>query len=459
MREEIPIDLMMDTCVQSKKKRSEVLKRLKNNLHITNLEMFFNKKNTSFSIYMEKGKIYFDRSSFISILCSLFAVESKEDIDIMLEKINTSNITSIKKSLPTVIVQSIEEEIEEFKQAKEVLNSMVIKDEDNIEESQNVVYSSTTPNDLKTFMERELNKAKQDYDRVFHSIKKHNDSIKKLSEQIDTIYNSRIMGRLLRTYERLKNEMNITSITELTDAFVIDNLHFDKLLYVSLVLAHQKNHQDYIDENITKLTRGQISEFTTKITDKYHGKNKEFLKAMKAFELVYGKSAAQKENLFIEGADIHFFQYNFLSVENKKDIGNKIDQMTKTVIERYNQTQNDRYLVLIDKLQVLKELDVKELYIGQNSFEGYIGYKEENSNIMLDKYFEDTACTIPSINHACYIVDENDFELMATHSKEVVMQMIKQGFIRAKRIYHDRPQNKNKKYFKEKVLYAMRNPL
>ena len=81
---------------------------------------------------------------------------------------------------------------------------------------------------------------------------------------------------------------------------------------------------------------------------------------------------------------------------------------------------------------------------------------------MLEKYFEDAVKKVPTINEACYIVDKDDFDMLATHNKEAVIQMIKDGTIHAKRFYHNTAKGNDasgKRLFKDKILQAMRSHL
>lgn len=467
MREYIDINLIKDICIQYKarKKRQEIMGRIQDNLGMTNLRLFFKEEDYPFSVYIENDKIYFDKSKFVSILHSTFITNDVENMDEMINAIITSDVLDLENILPPYIALKIKGEIEEFTKKKEILDSMLVKEEFISSFTKKKIIESSNK-DLDVFkkaIDKEINKVKEHYNLVFEDAKKNNEYIQKVKEQMDKLYSKHIKGRVLNTYTKVKEEVESDSIKELTDAFVLENIHFEKLLYVSLVLAYQNNNQEYLQENMGKLTRGRISELTEKIIEKYHGKNKEFLKAMKEFSLAYGRDSINKEDLLIEGANIYQFNYNFLSLENKKEIKTKLESIAEDISKKYKKTQDDRYLVLLDKLQVIKELDIKQLYIGQNSFKGYIGYKEEHSNIMLDKYYEDKKASIPAINHACYVVEKKDFEKMTIHNKEEVIEMIKMGTIRAKRIYHDKPSDSkkdtNKKYFKEKVLHAMRNHL
>lgn len=460
MREYIDIKLILDLCIRKQKKKTSVKKRCVKNFGIENLA--FKNNTDSFFVFLENGKIYFDPKEYIA---KLYGVNNIDEVDKKLKQIAESNVLDIESILPEQLANYVQLEIEEIKKIKQSLSSMLIDDEilsTLQKKKQHIPYASKNNQDFFRKVSQAVASVADNYDHILNNAQKNNLYIYKLINQMDHFYSHTIRKDLLVAYINLKKELNDVDKKELTDAFVIENIQVEKLLYASLVSAYKNNNYAYLEKNIQKLTKGEITRLTEQIINRYQGIDKEFLENVKAFELAYGQSSIQKEDLLVTGANINTFNYNFLSLENKQEVDTTIKQMIKETVKKYQITQDDRYFVLLEKLQVLQELDIKELYIGKNSFEGYIGYKEENSNIMLEKYFEDAVKKVPAINEACYIVDKDDFDMLATHNKEAVIQMIKGGTIHAKRFYHNTAKGNDasgKRLFKDKILQAMRSHL
>lgn len=456
MREYIDIKLVTDVCVRKQQKRASVISRCFKNFGIQSL--VFKDNDYSFSVFLENGKICFDKQDYIA---KMYGVHNIEETDEKLKQIAKSNVLEIENILPLSLANSIHEEIEQLKTIKQYLQSMLMDEEilNTLQQPKPISLKKYKTGFMEQITEA-TKKVENSYTLLLRNAQKNNLSINNLIRQIDNFYNNGLRNNLLKTYIKIKNELNEPNKKELTDEFVIETIQMEKLLYISLVSAYKNKNYEYLDKKIKKLTKGRISTLTAQIIKRYNGSNIEFLESMKEFELAYGLSSVKKDDLLVDGAKINAFNYNFLSLENKQEVDKTIKQMIEEASRNYQKTQNDRYLVLIEKLQVVKELDIKELYIGKNSFEGYIGYQEENSNIMLEKYYDDALNKVPAINEACYVVDKEDFELMAMHNKEEVIQMIKNKTIRAKRFYHDNKENTScKKLFKEKVITAMRSKL
>lgn len=88
------------------------------------------------------------------------------------------------------------------------------------------------------------------------------------------------------------------------------------------------------------------------------------------------------------------------------------------------------------KLALYASLDYKRIMVGQESFNGYIGFVLGNGYIILDKLFDNLESCKIAIDNAIYIIREEDFDVVTRSSKTEMVRMINEGQIDAERIIH-----------------------
>lgn len=116
--------------------------------------------------------------------------------------------------------------------------------------------------------------------------------------------------------------------------------------------------------------------------------------------------------------------WNFL--ENK-------DGVYKGFVEKINSSNLDQSIKQ-ERLELaslkLKEKEEyynvknKPYYIvqGKNKFNGYIGFIYSNGKVVLDRYFSDKKCNIPTNSDAAYIMNVDDFIKLSMISKESIIE-------------------------------------
>ena len=139
------------------------------------------------------------------------------------------------------------------------------------------------------------------------------------------------------------------------------------------------------------------------------------------------KEDTNNKNLEIEKKSYSFFEY---------DVKESDDPIRKIVkFSRNEENDEELKLLLKSKINILKSLNFNKIYIGSESFKGYIGFAF-NNYVLLDKIY--TANKRIAKGSAMFLIKEGDFEKITRMTKSEVIDAIKMGKIDAERIYHSK---------------------
>ena len=93
--------------------------------------------------------------------------------------------------------------------------------------------------------------------------------------------------------------------------------------------------------------------------------------------------------------------------------------------------------ILKEKLDYYNALGYKKLHIGQNSFEGYLGFELDNGIVIIDKiYVNSSRRELSTEDAAVYITTTEEFEKLAKMSRCECIEKIESKELNAVRVYH-----------------------
>ena len=104
---------------------------------------------------------------------------------------------------------------------------------------------------------------------------------------------------------------------------------------------------------------------------------------------------------------------------------------------------------ITSKLDFYKSLDITNIMIGIDSFDGYIGFELLEGFVLLDKLYDSSEKGIISKNNNIYIITKEEFKKINGITKEETKEAIKNGEIHVKKInYNQQTERKIKEYIK-----------
>ncbi len=118
-------------------------------------------------------------------------------------------------------------------------------------------------------------------------------------------------------------------------------------------------------------------------------------------------------------------------------------ELDERIIESLNRTYNylsldekekqikERFATYKRKMQFFENTGYVHRVYGTNSFDGYIAFIYPNGEVIMEKFFDDHARCLPTVNEAIYNVNVKDFEALSSIKKT---KLIKEG--KCTRIIH-----------------------
>ena len=265
-------------------------------------------------------------------------------------------------------------------------------------------------------------------------------------------------NKLLRSIEEFEIESTLNRISDEAEAFknflineknykVSDVFNEDKLnLYLAynIVYKHSKLCRENIkDEEYLKKYNESLKylrEYVEREKSNFLGSdvnksgNKEYLEIKNYLEMIdkeKEKKIRQKET---EKKNSNFYNYTFFESDgetSKEVLNNAYNYCYK------KENSSDLKLLLKRKEDFYNSLNYKDILIGRDTFNGYIGFRLENDVVILDKLFEDMRKGIIATDNAIYIANNNEeFEKISRLSKTKAIKAINEGKINAKRVIH-----------------------
>lgn len=93
--------------------------------------------------------------------------------------------------------------------------------------------------------------------------------------------------------------------------------------------------------------------------------------------------------------------------------------------------------VLQEKIDYYNALGYEKLHIGQNSFEGYLGFELDNGIVIIDKiYVNSNRREFSTEDAAAYITTKEEFEKLSKMSRSECIEKINSKQLNAVRVYH-----------------------
>lgn len=125
--------------------------------------------------------------------------------------------------------------------------------------------------------------------------------------------------------------------------------------------------------------------------------------------------------------------YNFFECDKSKS-----REILKKIIRLIQENRdNDKLIDLLKrKIELYDSLNYINMKIGNDSYEGYIGFTLENGYVVLDKLFDNLKEYKIATKNAIYIIKETDFDKVTKMTKTQTMEAINLGTVEAKRIIH-----------------------
>lgn len=129
------------------------------------------------------------------------------------------------------------------------------------------------------------------------------------------------------------------------------------------------------------------------------------------------------------------YNYSFFecSEENKREL---FTQYTRYLTDSNN--SEELKSILNRKLALYASLNIIQIKIGVDSFDGYVGLVLDNGKVILDKFYEDRKTGTIATDNALYIVQLADFEKITKMSKTEAIKAINAGEINAVRMLHNK---------------------
>ncbi len=242
----------------------------------------------------------------------------------------------------------------------------------------------------------------------------------------------------------LKRRIN-TNFTELTN--VGKYLNEEQVKRLKLIIAYQM---------ITLTDKEEYRQVSLKYLNEFLIRNQDLLTENYQYRI------KENENLGIE-------TYTTFSIKKVKDFIDKEKQIKQyqknkreiipiektkysfqeqhnnnhyEILEKYyklgllSKSEEEKKELLKRKITYYKNLNIKKIKIGVNSFEGYIGLCLEDNTIILDKLFDNILEGKISTNQAIYITTEDEFSKIMQLPKTECIKKINQGTIIAQRVLH-----------------------
>ena len=139
-------------------------------------------------------------------------------------------------------------------------------------------------------------------------------------------------------------------------------------------------------------------------------------------------------NYHINHVQNHVNKYFFTNVNWQIVPPGKEEDLDKAVISSLNRKYNylspserekrilERYGIYERKIRFYESSGYVQKVYGRNTFTGYIAYIYPNGEILMDKFFDDSANCIPTIGEAIYNVQVPDFDRLSRLSKTTLIK-------------------------------------
>ena len=259
----------------------------------------------------------------------------------------------------------------------------------------------------------------------------------KIAKSIERFEIERALNRISDEAEAFKNFLIHEKNYKVLDVFDEKKINLYlayNIVYKYSLLCRDKEDKKYLSQYNEALK--YLREYVEREKKTYLGSDankngkKEFLELSNYLESIDKK----KEKKPIKKKDINFYNYNFFECDgtsSKEVLNNAYNYCYK------KENSSDLKLLLKRKEDFYNSLNYKDILIGRESFNGYIGFRLENDVVILDKLFEDMRKGIIATDNAIYIANNNEeFEKISRLSKTKAIKAINEGKINAKRIIH-----------------------
>ena len=252
----------------------------------------------------------------------------------------------------------------------------------------------------------------------------------------------RALNRISAEVEAFKEFLTYEKDYKVSDVF--DEKKLNLYLAYNIVYKHSKLCRENIkDEEYLKKYNESLKylrDYVEREKSNFLGSdvnksgNKEYLEIKSYLEMINKEKEKKKKPKEEEKKNISFYNYNFFECDgtNSKEV---LNNAYNYCYKREN--SSDLKLLLKRKEDFYNSLNYKEILIGRESFNGYIGFRLENDVVILDKLFEDMRKGIIATDNAIYIANNNEeFEKISRLSKTKAIKAINEGKINAKRVIH-----------------------
>ncbi len=214
----------------------------------------------------------------------------------------------------------------------------------------------------------------------------------------------------------------------------------DKYLTTAISSRDKKVQQECIFYIATYIRETKSSQITIKNDD---GKEVTFNKLVRKYKRFLQENVLirpldePRENFkdyHIKHVQNHINKYFFTNVNWQIVPPGKEDEIDRVVIESLNKKYNylspqerekkilERYSIYERKIKFYENSGYIYKIYGCNAFDGYIAYIYPNGEILMEKFFNDKANCIPTINEAIYNVQVPDFERLSKLSKTTLIK-------------------------------------
>lgn len=430
---EISVNTLINECASNKEQLTNELKVLRE-LYRDNVikiagntksyEYFFDSLRIMTSYKNAESKLYISPIPFITKLKNILGVQRNStdfnDQQLLNELLNRLDLLK-KVSTPEELKQNFPIIYADYELSKEAYYQInQYKDK----------YPTPRPEYIQDKIDRQYN--------LYHSFALDTRFEKFLQKQYQMYRNLIVRRQFIEGYTN-RNPLSLTMFEGL-DKEKFELYLADKYLTTAISTDDKKVQQECIYYVATYIRETKISQTTIKNDDGKEVTLKKLVRRYKQFlqeNVLIRPLDEPRENFkdyHIKHVQNHVKKYFFTNVNWQIVPPGKEDEMDRTVIESLNKKYNylspqereqkilQRYSVYERKIKFYENSGYIYKIYGCNAFDGYIAYIYPNGEILMEKFFNDKANCIPTINEAIYNVQVPDFERLSKLSKTTLIK-------------------------------------